>query len=419
MTKLTITDLHSLGAGVSRLPRSEGRDEVYLAPGTIPGDTVEILSSQEKKRYQEVTGFRLLESSEEREEAQCPHLEEGCGGCQLPKLRESSYSSRKLQMLQGQLRFTPEEILPKRVKTLTQCGHRARIELGFDAKTGPFYRNRNKEPISIRTCPIAHPSIQDSLVHLNILGSLSRKQIPERLLLYSFPESLKPVLGMIGKAPPTELPSEWTLNFGAIFFQTSATDANFRWIKEPSRPITYLADQTPIPWVPGVFTQTYPRMAAEILRDIREFVATEKICTAWDLFCGSGSILLNLPQLEAGLGLERSPAAIDCARKIAPDHLKFHTAHLPREGMQFLKKAPKPDAVIVNPPRAGLGKLWIERIGGLLPNTLVYVSCNPQSLDKDMQMLAPLGFSPIGMKAYDMFPRTHTCEILTFFKKAE
>jgi tRNA/tmRNA/rRNA uracil-C5-methylase (TrmA/RlmC/RlmD family) len=157
-------------------------------------------------------------------------------------------------------------------------------------------------------------------------------------------------------------------------------------------------------------------MAEHVFSIMKEFVSGNTM----DICCGVGAITLGLEkQANSMLGIELVSQAIEQAQKNAKRNNSkalFFTAD-----MKHLKDyAPlEVDTIILDPPRAGVGKKPLKRILELEPKTIVYLSCNPKTQNSDLALIEELGgkYEIIYHKAFDFFPQTPHVESLVVLKK--
>ena len=158
--------------------------------------------------------------------------------------------------------------------------------------------------------------------------------------------------------------------------------------------------------------------SAELLyAKAKELAKPQKSDTLLDLFCGIGSIGLSMASDAAELiGIEIVDSAVECARLNAKangiENASFYTGDA-ANAEDFLKNAEAnrgeaihPDVVILDPPRAGSDEKLLKFVASLSPRRVVYISCNPATLARDIAILRPLGYTTDKVKGYDMFPMT-------------
>ncbi len=163
---------------------------------------------------------------------------------------------------------------------------------------------------------------------------------------------------------------------------------------------------------PKSFFQTNPEVAEKLYRTASEWANESKPKILWDLFCGVGGFALHCAAPNRRIvGIEIESEAIECARDSAAlmemKDLTFESMDAASFGAS---SGEKPDLIIVNPPRRGLGEQickWLNRIGA---ERILYSSCNATSLAKDLEILS--GYSVNRVQLFDMFPHTAHYEVL-------
>lgn len=160
------------------------------------------------------------------------------------------------------------------------------------------------------------------------------------------------------------------------------------------------------------FFQTNSYGAEKLYSIARDFAGDIKEKTVFDLYCGTGTIgIIMAPYAKNVIGIELVKEAVDMAKENAEinglDNCKF----LSGDVSEKLKEIDEtPDLVILDPPRPGVNPKAIMDIIRLNPGTIVYVSCNPESLARDLKMLTGRQYKVVKVKCVDMFPHTYHVE---------
>ncbi len=137
--------------------------------------------------------------------------------------------------------------------------------------------------------------------------------------------------------------------------------------------------------------------------------------TVFDLYCGIGT-MTQLFAKKAGrvYGVEIVESAVENARRSAKENgfenIEFVCGDAPTAALELKEKGVIPDVVVVDPPRAGLGGTLAADIAAMAPQRVVYVSCNPATLARDLKLFAECGYKTQSVTPVDMFPRTHHVE---------
>ena len=137
--------------------------------------------------------------------------------------------------------------------------------------------------------------------------------------------------------------------------------------------------------------------------------------TALDLYCGAGTITLLLARYaKRAIGAEIVPEAIadarDSAERNGVKNAEFFLGDASAVAARFAAKGLRPDVVTVDPPRKGLAEDVIRAIADMAPPRVVYVSCDPATLSRDVKRFSELGYVATRACAVDMFPRADHVE---------
>ena len=173
---------------------------------------------------------------------------------------------------------------------------------------------------------------------------------------------------------------------------------------------------------PQAFFQVNPPQAERLYERAVSYAVRGSGDTVLDLYCGAGTISLCLAQ-KAGhvIGAEIVPEAIENAGENAAanqiTNAEFVCADAGEAAVMFAARGIRPDAIVVDPPRKGMSADAIEAIVSMQPERLVYVSCDPGTLARDLKLLSAQGYSPVDGIAVDMFPHTPHVESVILISK--
>ena len=162
---------------------------------------------------------------------------------------------------------------------------------------------------------------------------------------------------------------------------------------------------------PQAFYQINPPQAERLYDRAVSYAVQTPNDTVLDLYCGAGTISLCIAQ-KAGhvIGAEIVPEAIENAKFNAQQNgitnAEFVCADAGEAAAMFAQRGIRPDAVVVDPPRKGMSVEAIEAISAMEPQRIVYVSCDPGTLARDLKLLSEMDYSPASGIAVDMFPHT-------------
>ncbi len=171
-------------------------------------------------------------------------------------------------------------------------------------------------------------------------------------------------------------------------------------------------------WIrPQSFFQTNPQVASQLYATARDWVRALPVKHMWDLFCGVGGFGLHCATPAMRLtGIEIAPEAIASARQSA-EMLGLTDVHFQALDSTRFATAQQdiPDLVVVNPPRRGIGEELCEFLSAMAPKTILYSSCNAQTMAKDIRLLE--GYRIEKIQLFDMFPHTAHYEVLTLLQR--
>ena len=166
---------------------------------------------------------------------------------------------------------------------------------------------------------------------------------------------------------------------------------------------------------PRSFYQVNPAQAERLYELAVSLADLKRNETVLDLYCGTGTITLALSRAAGkAVGVEIVPQAIEDAKENARrngvENTEFFCADASEAARRFAAKGTRPDCIVVDPPRKGLAPDVIDAIAEMSPARLVYVSCDPATLARDVSLLTARGYDLKSAEAIDMFPRTFHVE---------
>jgi 23S rRNA (uracil1939-C5)-methyltransferase len=175
------------------------------------------------------------------------------------------------------------------------------------------------------------------------------------------------------------------------------------------------------------FFQTNTKQAERLYFIVKDFAELKPTDTVYDLYCGTGSIALYVADAAAKvIGIELVESSILNARMNAElnrvencEFLAGDLKDLLTKENQWRDEHPKPDVIIVDPPRSGMHPKAVEELGEMGVPTIVYVSCNPATLARDLQVLTTYGYTVEKVQPVDMFPHTYHIECVAKAVKAK
>lgn len=175
---------------------------------------------------------------------------------------------------------------------------------------------------------------------------------------------------------------------------------------------------------PLSFYQVNPRQAERLYGIAGDYAGLTGKETVLDLYCGTGTIGLSMAS-KAGhvIGVEIVEQAVEDAKKNAADNgienAEFLCADAAKAADMLKNRGVKPDVVVLDPPRKGCDAALIDTVAVMAPQRVVYVSCDPATLARDIKLFAQKGFKTMEATPVDMFPRTAHVECVVLMSRVK
>lgn len=424
------------GLGLSR----DQDGKITLLEGVIPGETVTATIHSQGPKFCKGVAKAITHPSPERIPPPCPYYKQ-CGGCDLQHMSYPAQLQGKHDIIKNllkesgnkALRKAAEDLLQPLLPSPQQLHYRQRIRLQIDAgQTLGFHRRRSHSCIPIKQCLLARPEINDSLQAL-VAQPILRKllRLCQSLEILSDPESSHSTILLHYKQRPrpTDLQQAQELTaaipllkdiffYGEGFAVTGHNDLSFT--LPPLPPHTDRALLLSLE--SGGFCQVNVVQNTALVKTVLDFCAIGKDESVLDLFCGMGNFSLPLAEkAQTVLGIEGQGSAIRSAKKNSAKSGQGNTRFLKKPihaaCSELAQSGKSFDCVVMDPPRQGVPGL-ARMLAALCQKRLVYVSCDPTTLCRDLTDLVQHGFSIQELRPIDMFPQTHHCETVSLLVKS-
>ena len=383
------------GDGVGTL--EDGR--TVFVPRTAPGDVIEVTELTLAKRFARARIARLVSASPERTEPSCPHYErDDCGGCQLQHLTAEAQRAVRTRLIGDALQRIGRAAVDAPTLTASdrEWAYRAKITLAVKGRQIGYHRShRPGQLFDLVRCDIARPELNE-LWHA---VSAHRRLLPANATHLVLRVGREGDRHLIVRTADAQV---WTRarEMGDALV-ASGIPAVLWWEPEGGAARTVFGAREAYPAM--VFEQVHPVMGDLVRRravDLLGDVAGKHI---WDLYAGIGETTRLLAERGATVtSVELDRRAVMVAESNGP---RAEVARHAGKVEDLLGRLPSPDAVIVNPPRTGLGELVTDRLSASPPPRLVYISCDPATLARDIARLRP-GLGLAEVHGFDLFPQT-------------
>lgn len=457
---LDITDMGTEGEGIGRI---EGY--TLFVKDAITGDKVRVKVMKTKKRFGYARLLEIITPSKWRVEPLCP-VARKCGGCQL---QHCSYE-KQLEWKQQKVADCIERIGGIDVKDIIEpiikmenpyhYRNKAQFPVGYDKEgnivTG-FYAGRTHSIIPCMDCDIQHPA--NSIILRAVLGFMKENDITA----YNEKECkglVRHILTRIGMKTGEimvcliingkKLPHQDSLvdRLLSCSFDGIGTGGNSGSLAIKSISLNINTGNTNVilgdkvktiygkPYIedfigdikyrisPLSFYQVNPMQTKRLYETALEYADLKGGEVVWDLYCGIGTISLFLAQKAAKVcGVEIVPQAVEDAKINAKlnqmDNVEFFAGAaedvVPEQYAKSNGKL-KADVVTIDPPRKGCDEKLLETVIKMEPKKIVYVSCDPATLARDLKYLVQNGYRLERVRACDMFGQSYHVETVACLK---
>lgn len=438
--------IEKLVYGGDGLGRIEGRTAV-LVPQVLPGERVAAEPVRREPRLVRVRLAGVLEPSPDRIPPGCPYFG-ACGGCHYQHMGYERQLREKAAILVETLRRVGKLEAPEPAPLPSQpWNYRNRTRFKFEKAPAGFrlgyFESGSHRLLAIERCPISSPRINALIPQLYELGKrpdfANGKGEIEVFVNHDDNELLLTVT-TAARSPETLVSAAREIAPGLVSLAVRATAAD-----QPRTfgrgHLLYQAAGVSFRVSHGSFFQTN-RFLVDAIADAA--LANLEGGTAVDLFSGVGYFALPLARrFQRVVAVESNPAAardldsnrdragllnIEVIQQSVEDFLasggrrewRGAPASRRRPGHARQPSAlrqPGPEVVVLDPPRAGFGLPGMERLASLGPHTVVYVSCDPATLARDLAALAVRGYRLESLKLADLFPQTFHIETIARLKR--
>lgn len=448
LIEIDITDLADTGDGIGRFEQL-----VVFVPDTVPGDRVAVRLQQVKSTYATAKLETLIKLSEHRIRPNCI-VADKCGGCQWQHVNyDYQLKTKQNQVIQALERIGGfsdlpcDEILAGKIDNFPQfLGYRNKAtyplarSVAGQVQAG-YYQKGTHKLVNLNQCPVQDPRLDPLLkdvkedIHWMKWPVYDEKEHTGEVRHLSLRigrrtgEILLTLIARTGDLPGLETQaSDWLksypklvgvcLNINAaktnvIFGSETRCIAGRSFLREEFAGLEFQLKA-------NTFFQVNTEAAEGLLQVIAAELNLQGNEILVDAYCGIGTFTLPLAkQVQIAIGLEVQPEAIAQAELNARlndlTNVTFHVGTveelLPQLGL-------KPDIVLLDPPRKGCDRTVLEAIKEMQPNRIVYVSCKPATLARDLKFLCENGdYKLVRVQPADFFPQTSHVECVAFLVK--
>jgi 23S rRNA (uracil1939-C5)-methyltransferase len=387
--------------GGDAVGRHEGK--AIFVPYGIPGESVRVEILRDRGRFAHARLLDVLSASPQRAQPPCPYFGV-CGGCHWQHLSYDSQLEYKRSIVHAQLQRIAGIRNPVVQPTLGMSdpwGYRNHVQFAVtrDGNLG-FMAARSHNVVPIDRCLVMHPLLQEAFDALDIeLPDLRRLSLRAGINTGD-----QMVIFELGSDQPPEL--ELDLPISCVLLLSDG--ASIALVGSPYLHERALGRSYRIS--PSSFFQVNTGQAEKLISLVCDYLSPKADSVVVDAYCGVGTFGLALAgQAKQVIGIESNPAAVTDARANSADMDNVVVIEGPAEEVLPTLSVAAP-LVILDPPRTGLGKDALSAIVNLAPTRIVYVSCDPATLARDVKGLVACGYDLGEAQPVDMFPQTYHIE---------
>lgn len=397
MAQVKIEKLDSQGRGIGYV-----NDKIIFVPKTIPGEICEVEILKDKRRFQDGRLKKVLQPSEKRTVAKCPYYDQ-CGGCDFEHISyEGSvlWKERNLEELFSRVGLWNKEILV--VGSKNPWNYRNKVSLKVVHGKFGYYVSETHSFVEISECAIANQAINSVLKDFSSYSFLNGEIIircneNDEILMDLITDE---EVSISNDFPDCHKIAGILINHKCVYGKP--------YFFERKNGVLYQVHM-------NSFFQVNPEISGELMLYVRNVLRSAQ--NILDLYCGCGTLGLQLDKSKINLtGIEVVQSAVLNAISNAKlNHVSHASFHLGKVENIIDKLDLQYDAIIVDPPRNGLDSITKNTILKYRAQQILYVSCNPITLVRDLKDLS-CQYQLQSVQGFDMFPYTKHVECVCVLK---
>lgn len=433
--KLQIEKMVYGGAGLAHQTEGEGAGRAVFVPFTLPEELVEARLLEQKNAFGEASLEQVLTASEDRVRPACSHFGQ-CGGCHYQHATYSAQTQMKVAILQETLERVGLAALPA-IQTHTgepwTYRNRTRLRVMLVDSTVKLGYNRrgSNQFLAIHECPILAPLLwrgAEALLHLAAEDSTAARWVRDAVEVEMFAAAYEKRLQMTlfvrknqaGFSSFCKRMKELVPELAGAGVSQLSTTGPQRRAQNPRQVESWGAEGLNYHaagedyWVSrGGFFQTNRFLVDELVRLVTE---GRRGAIAWDLYAGVGLFSRALA------GAFHHVVAVEAVASDLSSSFKGPGKRaVEATTVEFLRSAvvqrERPDLIVMDPPRAGIGAEVCALLARISAPEIVYVSCDPATLARDLELLTEAGYSLAELHMVDMFPQTFHIEAVVVLRR--
>lgn len=420
--------------------------------GALTGEKVKVLIIKVNKNFAFGKLLEIIEPSEERVSPKCEHYKR-CGGCSIQHMNyknQLDFKFNRVKDCMHKIAGLSTELVQYPIGMKDPSRYRNKVQLPVGMVKGKlaigFYAPRSHNIIDINECLI-QDKIADKvsaitrswmekykIMPATVDGVFNPKGVVKHIMIRRGFKTNEVMVVLVTIKKNVPHISEFIANIRdnidgikSIVQNINTKDTNvvlgndFRTIWGAEK-ITDYINEFKFNISPLSFFQVNPIQTEELYGTALKYAALSGKETVFDAYCGTGTITLFLSQKAKKVyGVEIVPEAIENAIENAKENKIYNAEFLVGTAedkiQELIDQGVKPDTIVVDPPRKGCDIKLLEAIAMARPKNVVYVSCDPSTLARDLKILSEKGFKVGKVQPVDMFPHTPHIECVVKLKR--
>ncbi len=408
--KVIINNLDHLGRGIGRI---DGK--VVFINNALPTEEVEIVITKEKKKFSEGEVVNIIKSSSDRVQPICPHFKE-CGGCDIMHMNykdQAVFKCNKVKDIIAKFTDLDETIVDNTLVTEEPFYYRNKTTFHVDEGKIGYYKKGSNEIVMVDKCYISNAKTNKILAKLKTINLKDVYQVVVKcddeideimVIIYLKHKANVDKIVKLLSDDVTSIVTDLNGNMSIVYGNDS---------------IEYILKDYKFKLSANSFFQVNTNQCLKLYDKVKELAELKEDDILLDLYCGVGTIGIYLSNfVKAVYGVEINEGAVKNAvynKKLNNiDNIAFYAG----DTKNIVKKLDiKPTVIVVDPPRRGLDIITIDYMLESKANKIIYVSCDPNTLARDLMLLKDK-YEVKNIIPVDMFPNTNHVEcVVTLYRK--
>lgn len=448
--KMYVVEIVDIGQGGVGIGKYEGFT-VFVEGGLIQ-DKVKVRISKSKKNYAVGDIVEILEKSPFRVDRICSDELKDCGGCQIQELdynKQLELKTNEVKQVISRIGKLENVEIHETIGMQSPCRYRNKAQFPIQNINGStaigFYKKKSHDVIPTDMCVIQHDindkiikiiktyiqaynvSIYNEMTHTGVLRHLVTKvgfTTNEVMVVLVANGTKLPHLNELASVLQENIPGFKTLVLNINKDKTNVILGKENKVIYGNGKINDYIGDLVFEISPLSFFQVNPVQTEVLYNKALEYAELKENDTVFDIYCGIGTISLFLAQKASKVyGIEIIEDAIKDAKINAKlnnlNNVEFYVGKAEEVVPKMYSEGKTANVVVVDPPRKGCDEKVLDTIVSMKPDRVVYVSCNPSTLARDLAYLDERGYKCVEIQPVDMFPHTMHVECCVLMSRVE